>query len=72
MVHSRILRALAQVEVDIVILILAGVVNGRANIEAGEPGSRRAVLERAGKGSIMWQRAGKGRYNKYEPESPNR
>ena len=40
-------------------MILAGVVNGRANIEAGEPGASRPVPERAGKSASMWQRPGK-------------
>ena len=31
----------------------------RANVEAGKPGLSRPVPERAGKGSRMWQRAGK-------------
>ena len=61
MVHSRTLRGFGAEadQGDIVILILAGVVNGRANIEASEPGVSRAVPERAGKGSSMRQRAGK-------------
>src|SRR4029077_4399017 len=40
-------------------LILPGVVDRRANIEASEPGVSRAVVERADKGSIVRQRAGK-------------
>src|SRR5207249_11702881 len=46
-------------QIDIIILILPGVVDGRANIEAGEPRLSRAVIERADKGSIMWQRTTK-------------
>src|SRR5439155_16986072 len=59
-------------QVAIVILILASVVNRRANIETGDPGVSRAVPERAGKGSSVRQRASQGR-KKYirtrEPKS---
>src|SRR5206468_8654936 len=47
-----------RVQADISILILAGVVKGRPNIEAGEPGASRAVPECAGKGSSVRKRAG--------------
>src|SRR5438477_11955502 len=46
-------------QVDIIIMILPGVVEGRAKIETSKPRPSRAVIERADKGSIMWQRAGK-------------
>src|SRR5205814_6994631 len=55
---------------DIVFLMLAGVVNGRPNIEAGEPGVSRPVPERAGKGSSVRQRAGKGRKKHIRTREP--
>src|SRR5205807_5997075 len=57
-------------QVEIIILILAGVVNGRANIEAGEPGASRAVPERAGKGSSVRQRASQGREKHIRTREP--
>ena len=59
-------------QIDIIILILPGVVDGRASIETSEPGIGRAVIERADKGSIMWQRAGKREKPlTNSPERPN-
>ena len=50
----------------IVIFILAGVVHGCAGIKASEPGVSRAVVEQAGIGAIVGQRAGKrGTPNKF-------
>src|SRR5438067_3069015 len=47
-------------QIDIIILILPGVVDGRAKIETSKPRPSRAVIEGADKSSIVWQRAGKG------------
>src|SRR5206468_1922208 len=44
-------------QIDIVIFVLAGDVKRGATIETSQPGVSRPVVERADKGSIMWQRA---------------
>jgi hypothetical protein len=47
-------------ETDIVIFVLADVVDYRANIQTLHPRISRAIVEQTEIGPIPWQRAGKG------------
>src|SRR5207248_8414571 len=46
-------------QIDIIILILPGVVDGRSKIETSKPGPSRPVVEAAGKSASVGQRPGK-------------
>src|SRR5439155_17894735 len=56
---------------DVVIFILAGVVDGCAGIEPSEPRTSWAIVEYAGIGAIVRQRAGKRRARHKFARKPN-